>query len=46
MFAWSVHIKEGSRIYGLEGKEVAWAGEGLEIRNNGGLLAWGLQCAE
>lgn len=24
-----------SRIYGLEGKEVAWGGGGLETRNNG-----------
>lgn len=46
MFAWSVHIKGDSRIYGLKGKEVAWAGGGLEIRNNEGLLAWGLQLVE
>lgn len=46
MFAWSVHIKGDSRIYGLKGKEVAWAGGGLDIRNNEGLLAWGLQLVE
>lgn len=30
----SLHQRD-SRICALEGKEVAWAGEGLETRNNG-----------
>jgi len=46
MFAWSVHIKEDSSIYSLQGKVVAWAGEEWEIRNNGVLLAGGLQLVE
>lgn len=42
MFAWSVHIKGDRRIYGLEGKEVAWAGDPKQ----GGLVSPGLQSVE
>lgn len=37
MFAWSVHIKGDCRIYGLEGKKVAWAGNPKQ----GGLVILG-----